>query len=186
MKDYIFFTGAPGSKWSAVSQKYRKDELVDNSDQTASTTYKHHKYSGHVGNYFGPGLPLGNWLNKELGTREDWIHTIRHTSQDASKPVKVILSHHFAYYLDELVQIFPKSKIVLCHRPDKDCFDWWHEAGGWDITYPSYRWYWNDAKMKEEIAIQNKYILEFIKKHKLTIEYNNELDVNIAVKPPFV
>ena len=56
----------------------------------------------------------------------------------------------------------------MCWRPDKVCYDWWHEAGGWDISWPNYGWYENNNKMWEEICCQNRAILEFVYKNNLT------------------
>lgn len=167
---YIFFTGAPGSRWSGVSQVFRDNlDSVDNSDLTPNRTYKHHLYSGHVGNYYGPGMLYGDWLDTEFGSREQWLAEINRSYTDDTKPVKLILSHNFAYYLYDLVKTFPKSKLVLCYRPSDLCFDWWHDAGGWNITYPSYRWYQNNANMREEIERQNRAILNFVNREDLKL-----------------
>ena len=163
MNQYIFFTGAPGSRWSGVSQVFRDTlDSVDNSDLTPDRTYQHHLYSGHVGNYYGPGMLFGDWLGKEFGSKEQWETEITRSYSDNTKPVKLILSHNFSYYLDDLIATFPKSKLVLCYRHSDLCFDWWHAAGGWNITYPSYRWYQDDANMQDEIDRQNSAILNFV------------------------
>lgn len=168
--EYIFFTGAPGSRWSGVSQVFRDTwNNIDNSDLIPEKTYKHPLYNGHIGNYYGPGMLNGDWLASEFGTKEQWINEIE-SSYTGKEPVKLILSHHFAYWLDNLVDTFPSSKIVLCYRTDQECFDWWHEAGGWNISYPSYTWYQNDTKMMNEIKKQNSAILNFINKYNLTLK----------------
>jgi hypothetical protein len=171
---YIFFTGAPGSRWSGVSQVFRDNLIgVDNSDLTPNRTYKHHLYSGHVGNYYGPGMLYGDWLDTKFGSREQWETEIARSYTDDSKPVKLVLSHNFAHYLDDLVKTFPESKLVLCYRRSDLCFDWWHAAGGWDIGYPNYSWYKNDDTMKQEIQKQNRAILDFAKQKNLKLEQPN-------------
>lgn len=168
---YIFFTGAPGSRWSGVSQVFRDSlDSVDNSDLTPDKTYQHHLYSGHVGNYYGPGMLYGNWLGDHFGSREQWEKEIDRSYSDNSKPIKLILSHNFAYYLDELVATFPECKLVLCYRHNSECFDWWHAAGGWNITYPSYLWYKNDSRMQQEIYKQNQGILDFVSEKNLQLK----------------
>lgn len=170
MNQYIFFTGAPGSRWSGVSQVFRDNvDGVDNSDLTPDKTYKHHLYSGHVGNYYGPGMLYGNWLDIQFGNRDLWESEINRSYTDDTKPIKLILSHNFAHYLDDLITEFPESKLVLCYRRSNECFDWWHAAGGWDISYPSYRWYRNDAKMQREIRKQNRAILDFVTQKNLEL-----------------
>lgn len=169
MNKYIFFTGAPGSRWSGVSQVFRDNWTnIDNTDLTPEKTYKHHLYSGHIGNYYGPGMLYSDWLDTEFGSREQWETEIA-ASYNGDNPVKLIMSHHFAYWLDEFVEVFPDSPMVLCYRTDQECFDWWHEAGGWDISYPNYTWYKDNNKMMQEIHKQNSAILEFAKRKNLQL-----------------
>ena len=61
----VFFTGAPGSKWSAVahlmaqSRKYK----FDTGDYAPDREYGHNvdpDLITHKGSYFGPGFPFGN------------------------------------------------------------------------------------------------------------------------------
>ena len=170
MKNWIFFTGAPGSRWSGVSQTIRDNwENVDNTDLTPNKKYTHHKYTGHVGNYYGPEMLNGGWLDEKFGTREQWEDEIAYSYQGPKDDWKLILSHHFAYHLEDIKNTFPDSKIVMCYRPDMECYDWWHEAGGWDISYPNYRWYKDNTKMWEEICTQNRAIIEFVYKHNLNL-----------------
>jgi hypothetical protein len=123
-----------------------------------------------VGNYYGPGMLYGDWLGTELGTKAQWEAEIDRSYSDNTKPVKLILSHNFAYYLDDLVEAFPSSKLVLCFRSTELCYNWWHEAGGWDISYPNYSWYEDNYKMKTEIRRQNLEILKFAEKHELALK----------------
>ena len=175
MSNYIFFTGAPGSRWSGVSQVFRDHwPNIDNTDLTPEKTYKHHLYSGHIGNYYGPGMLHGDWLNNKFGDRKLWENEIA-ASYNGNEPVKLIMSHHFAYWLDDFTTVFPDSPMVLCYRTDQECFDWWHEAGGWNISYPNYTWYKDNTKMMQEIKKQNAAILAFVDKHNLTLE---QPDVN--------
>jgi hypothetical protein len=39
--------------------------------------------------------------------------------------------------------------------------EWWLQAGGFDIAYPNYDWYENEATMFARILEQNKLILDF-------------------------
>ena len=56
---------------------------------------------------------------------------------------------------------FQNDWIMLVHRPKSASYDWWKKAGGFDISYPSYKCYENLSKMKDEIAAQNAAILQF-------------------------
>ena len=166
MKNWIFVTGAPGSHWSGVGQELRFNHHADITDYTADKEYMHGKFSGHKGNYYGPGMQYGQWLENKnsLGTKEQWIDEINKSFSGPEDQVKVIMSHHFAHYLDQIKDMFPESQIVACLRDCDDCMEWWKKAGGWDITYPSYEWYRDDIKMKHEIYYQNKAIIHWVQK----------------------
>ena len=62
----IFWTGAPGSKWSATAWLITKSKKwdVDSSDQADNRCYvvNDKRWPGirHVGSYFGPGKEFGN------------------------------------------------------------------------------------------------------------------------------
>jgi hypothetical protein len=70
--------------------------------------------------------------------------------------------------LESISIIYPKDWIVLVYRDNKSSFDWWKEAGGWDITYPNYDWYRDNQNMMREIQKQNDAILNFAIEHELT------------------
>ena len=161
MKNYIFVTGAPGSMWSGVSQKIREEHNADMTDCTPDRTYTHHKYAGHKGNYYGPKMMYGNWLGSTFGTRQMWIDEIDKSFNGPKDQTKVILSHNFAYYLNDIVELFPESKIIAVVRDNDECFRWWQEAGGWNITYPNYEWYKDDIRMMHEISQQNNLLKLF-------------------------
>ena len=60
---------------------------------------------------------------------------------------------------------------MLVYRPDMASFAWWHEAGGFQIEYPSYKWYKDEADMFHEIARNNKLMLEYACKKRARWEY---------------
>ena len=69
MKNWIFFTGAPGSRWSGVSQTIRDNwENVDNTDLTEDKKYTITSI-GNIGNY-GPEMLNGGWLMRSLVPRK--------------------------------------------------------------------------------------------------------------------
>ena len=161
-QELIFVTGVPGSKWSGFSQEFRDTwPDIDNSDcADPRKRYTHNDFSGHKGNYYGPNDLYGNWLDEEFGTREQWLWEIER-SFTGDNPVKLVLSHNFAYYLEDLKTQFPESKVVMCYRPDRESYEWWHQAGGWEIHYPDYTWYIDNVTMQQEIMKQNKAMLAF-------------------------
>ena len=58
---------------------------------------------------------------------------------------------------------------MAVHMPSEFCFDWWHQIGGWDITYPHYDWYANDERMKSQIHIENSNIENFFDLNKISL-----------------
>jgi len=172
---YIFFTGPPGSRWSGISQEYRKLTYIDNSDITDSRQYTHNLYSGHIGAYFGPEMEHGDWLKE--GFYPDLLEK-EICSIWSGNGTKILMSHHWCYYFDDIQKYYPNETIVTVTRNNDSCYNWWHEAGGWNITYPSYTWYKDDVKMKEEINTQNKCIEEYIDKNNLQKIYYNDITLS--------
>ena len=67
----IFFTGAPGSKWSAVSNVISKNKImpINISDHSDDRVYTHTRSPvQHLGAYWGPGNEHGKNFD-QLNTR---------------------------------------------------------------------------------------------------------------------
>lgn len=168
---YILFTGAPGSRWSGVIQNIYWSRDIDQTDSNQSRQYE----SGvvkHSGAYFDPGMEFENNL-------ENWDKPFYGMGQ------RIIRSHTFAHQLDNLKSL--RYPIVMVYRNDFECYEWWRQAGGFDITYPNYKDYYKDyPDMWEQIKRQNRDLMEFIKANKesvVTVDNNVELcnTLNIAV-----
>jgi len=199
MKNWVFVTGAPGSFWSGVSQIIRDNWDVDNTDCTPERKYTHNKYSGHKGNYYGPGMEYGQWLDKELGTYEMWEKEINNSFDGPKDQIKVILSHNFSHYLPQMAETFPDSTIILVFRACDPCREWWEEAGGFNITYPNYEWYKGTEgsydKMTHEIYWQNAKISKWQSrldlgsrkptKNWLREKFNLDVDYDLHMDKPY-
>ena len=157
----IFFTGVPGSRWSGIAQILEQLDGFNTSDRTPARSYNHNQYSGHKGAYFGTGMELEAYLDERY-IDYAWAE------QGGTRIVK---SHDWAYKLDSVRECFPNDWIMLVYRPDMASYSWWHEAGGFNIKYPSYTAYKDSATMLGEIAKQNNNILQFASKHDLTWNY---------------
>ena len=157
----IFFTGVPGSRWSGIAQTLEQLDGFNTSDRTPARSYNHNQYSGHKGAYFGTGMELEAYLDERY-IDYAW------TTQGGTRIVK---SHDWAYKLDSVRECFPNDWIMLVYRPDMASYSWWHEAGGFNIKYPSYTAYKDSATMLGEIAKQNASMLQFASKHDLTWNY---------------
>lgn len=148
----IFFTGVPGSRWSGIAQVLETMPGMNTSDRTPAREYSHHTYTGHVGAYFGRGMEFEAYPLKEQVMGSAWSD---------NSGCKLVKSHDWAYYLEDIKSKFPDDWIMLVYRPDMSSYAWWHEAGGFQIKYPCYDAYNDSIGMLAEITAQNKSILEF-------------------------
>ena len=167
---YIFLVGAPGSRWSSVAAHIYESFDIDQTDASPEREYlggpAFNDYKAkHSGSYFDPGMEFGNWFDN-IDKRNK-----KQNESEFNKPFsgilrrdkyRIIKSHTLAHNLQYIKTEWPNSKIVLAYRTNKKCFDWWMQAGGFEISYPNYEWYENEKKMKAEIALQNKNIKAFM------------------------
>ena len=155
MSDYILATGAPGSKWSGwIEKNLYTLEGIDTSDRSPEREYWNGQ-SMHRGAYFDPEMEYSN-------SRENWDKPF------SGEGTRIIKSHTFAYSLNTLKDYgYPIYMVV---RSSVDCFNWWHEAGGWNIEYPNYSWYVDDKNMMNQIVSQNESIWKFLIEHKDKVE----------------
>jgi len=173
-KDLILATGAPGSRWSGVLRMITANPEINITDETKDRTYDHYnlnpetgKYASrgwHRGAYWGPNHDFGSQFDIiDKLTKEEIVEEFKGPYANWEPGIKIIKSHWFAYHLPFLKEMFPDAKFMSVYRSNEDCFEWWHVCGGWDISYPHYFWYKDDKRMKQQIAIENTYILNFFK-----------------------
>jgi hypothetical protein len=157
LPEYIFFIGAPGSSWSTISQELEKNPRITCTDQQNFPVFFRNADFCHRGVYFGTGWKADPTLTKENFNQQ---------FNDPSAGTKILKSHEWAYQLDEIYEKFPGQWIMLVYRPSLACFSWWHETGGFQISYPDYKPYYKDStNMLSEISRMNQAILEFGHKH---------------------
>ena len=169
---YILVTGAPGSRWSGVITNIYQSADIDQTDSSFNRQYA----SGvvkHTGAYFDPGMEFDNSIDQ-------WDKPFSGLGK------RIIRSHTFAHRLLQLSNLgYP---IVMVYRNDYECFDWWCQAGGFDITYPDYKPYYQDLdNMWTQIKLQNNCIMEFVKKHSKhirTVDNNEELCNTLDIAVP--
>jgi hypothetical protein len=166
---YIFVTGAPGSRWSGYVEDhlYTRDDL-DKTDMSPEREYwrgrEGCKNLMHRGAYFDPGMEFRN-------EEKHWDEPF------SGEGIRVIKSHTFAYHLPYLMDF--GCPIHLVYRTNQECFDWWHQCGGWNIKYPDYKWYRDDDNMIEQIQMQNLLITEFVQEHELEKHNDGKRDYYI-------
>ena len=153
----LFFTGAPGSRWSGIAQVIESLPGFNTSDRTSEREYSHSAYSGHVGAYFGPGMEFEPTLDADY-IDQAWTQ---------SGGCRIVKSHEWSEMLEDVHATFPEDWITCIYRKDAPSLEWWLEAGGYAITYPKYDAY---EDMKSTIKAQNKGILAFVMKHHLKLE----------------
>ena len=153
----IFFTGAPGSKWSAVSNVISKNEImpINISDHSDDRVYTHTRSPvQHLGAYWGPGNDHGkNFDQLNTLSKEEIIAEIDAAYTDKSwDKYRIVKSHHFALQLDFIKETFPLAKIFLVLRTEFKSFKGWKGAGGFEsIKYPDYHTYYRDYDRLREI-----------------------------------
>jgi len=159
--DKVFFTGVPGSRWSAIAQAVESGGNFNKSDRLPHRQWRVSWIRvGHQGNYFGTGMEFESDLDQDL--LAPWYDV---------GGTKLIKSHEWVYKLDEIIEKYPDDWIMLVYRQDYESWTAWLESGGFHIPYPNYDHYENRNEMLKHIQAQNKAMLKFSKKHKLAWEH---------------
>lgn len=177
----IFWTGAPGSKWSATAWCLSKTKKldIDISDRASHRGYEHSNFPGtrHVGSYFGPGFEFGNkFHNINTLTKNEIKDEINKAFSNNKYPekYKIIRCHQFVYNLDWIRDTFPTSKIVIVYRKPEMAFNGMLSIGSIaEIKYPNYKEYYKNDKILEEKINEECYLAsKWI--------FDNDMDVNVA------
>lgn len=180
LPDKIFFTGVPGSRWSGIAQQIKQNPQYNTSDRAPHRVYTHGEFSGHMDSYFGTGMEFPA-CPAEGGLSE---HNLA-APFAKTEGTKLLMSHEWPYYFNEIQALYPLDWIQLVYRPNWDSFLWWKKAGGFDITYPNYEWYKNDVEMRYKIEEQNELILDFAQQHQLKWKQHDvHADIFIATYKP--
>jgi hypothetical protein len=175
----IYFTGVPGSKWSGIAQIMETHAVFNTYDRAPEREYAHNKYSGHKGAYFGMGM---EFYPDPLNVDQAW---------NGGKGIKLVKSHDWAYMLDVIKPGFINDWVMLVYRPNEVSNEWWHKAGGFNITYPNYSHYKDSNNMYKKIQEQNNNILRFAHKHNVMWSYfttewiKNTFGLDIEVNPVY-
>jgi len=174
--EYIYVTGAPGSKWSSVIKNIYWSDDVNHSDYSKERTYYHDADSPgrpqlmHLGAYLDPGMEFG---------------TFEFDAPFTGDGIKIVKSHTLAHSLNhsnwpnesERGWHTPGCPLILVYRNDVECYEWWKKCGGFNITYPLYNDYYTDLdSMWDHIVRQNNDIMTFVKRNFNRVQrvYNNQ------------
>jgi len=176
MRNTIFFTGAPGSRWSGVAQQIGKLPNVNHSDENPNRSFEHSaihgSFSGHKGSYFGPGMEFGANFDQipKLLPFEIQAEVDRAFPDKNQEQLRIVKGHIFSYYLDSLRRVFPDSMYMMVWRDSDVSLKWWLELGGFSIPYPRYEWYVNEETMKRRIQEENRAIEGFCDRNRISLE----------------
>jgi hypothetical protein len=83
--------------------------------------------------------------------------------------LRFVQCHWFSYQLDWIAENLPEVDILLSLRNVEMSNNSWHKGGGWNIEYPSYKWYNNSQTLWRQGHIEHKLMQQFVKKHKLNV-----------------
>ena len=194
---YLFVAGAPGSKWSSVVKNIYWSESFDHTDYSEERTYWHdadtpgQKQLMHLGAYWDPGMEFGtDW---ETVFKNDLRRDILDADFDApfeddDNGIRLVKSHFFCHHLNTLKDMYPRTPIVLVHRNDYDCLEWWEKCGEFNITYPDYDEYYVDLNwMWKRIKEQNAAMIEFIRQNRgriIKLHSNLDLIRELGIEDP--
>ena len=92
LPNHIFFTGAPGSRWSGIAQTVESISGFNISDRNSNREYRHNTYSGHLGAYFGRKMEC------EINTNGNYID--RQWAESGG--TKLIKSHEWVFHLESI------------------------------------------------------------------------------------
>jgi hypothetical protein len=164
----VWVTGAPGSKYSGVSQRFMSLPNTDLSDIRPSRVYtipQAPERPFHIGAYFDPGGEHGNhWLDFTRLSEQEILDEI----DDAwGKPheqgtIRVIKSHMIGLHIQRIKRTWPNDIVILVKRPLDKLWPWWSYAGGFDIKHPRYEWFRNQQKMEYWQAVLNKAVEAYV------------------------
>lgn len=176
---YIFVAGAPGSKWSSVVKNIYNSRHIDRSDHKDHQVY-YHPATGmsspmHIGAYFDPGMEYGRWFDKlNEYSRDDCEQEFDRAFGQQIQGIRIIKSHVFCNHIDFLRQTWPECPVIFVRRSDDSCLGHWVRCGGFDISYPDYReYYQNIATMYAHIQEQNRNLIKSLNKYVCKTVYSN-------------
>tara|TARA_B110000495_G_scaffold45895_1_gene38003 strand:- start:2007 stop:2750 length:744 start_codon:yes stop_codon:yes gene_type:complete len=173
----IFITGAPGSKWSAVSWVLSESPFlyVSKSDRTPERLMVHDAIYGgvrHTGVYFGPGNELGKKFDKinTLSKREIYKEIKSAWAEWDQDKTYIVRCHQFIYNWDWMIENFPEARFVTVTRPPESCVVGWTSVGGIDTPYPHYKeFYKTQENAIKQIKLESKLAHKAFHEHRMDV-----------------
>jgi hypothetical protein len=122
MNNLVWFTGAPGSKWSGTANILQAIQQLNFniSDRTPEREYTHTgptplaRSITHTGVYFGPGHGVGeHWDRLSVLDSNSVVREINKEWADASYGNLLVKSHFLSHHLDFISETFPNNPIIM-------------------------------------------------------------------------
>lgn len=174
-KKYIFLTGVPGSRWGRIEHMmYQNCDIVDVSCKMHHQQNIPEHSTKHIYTFWGPYHEHGDGFDRLdlLGPDEVMRQIDAAYDDNDPRPIRIIRCHWFSYQLDWIRENMPWVDILMVFREPEMSYRWWHESGGWDISYPNYAWYGTDQVLRRQIMVEHKLMLKFMREQGLTQDYN--------------
>lgn len=161
----IFVSGAPGSRWSAITQRLWALPNFNKTDINFHTRYDRYDVrKKKILEYFHHGTYFEHNTSQPVTLDEAKLDA---TYEDPNAGTMLHRSHQYAFILDIIKEKYPNDWIWLIYRPDFECYTQWIKCGGFYIDYPDYSFYEDESTMMREITKQNNAKLEWVRKHNL-------------------
>jgi hypothetical protein len=172
---YVFISGVPGSCWG-WPQTYAKlaSPLVDNTNNQPWRINNNRPCAAtHETSVFaGPYNEIGEGFDQLslYDSKEQIFAEIDKAFEPTDKHfVRFVQCHWFAYQLDWIAENLPEVDILMSLRNQEMSYQAWHDSGGWDIQYPSYKWYNNSQNMWRQGVIEHKLMKKFVRENNVKV-----------------
>lgn len=172
---YVFIAGLPGSCWGWPTTYMKQASNL--ADQTCGKPWRINNnrpcLASHEGNVFaGPYHEIGEQFDAlDLYPSKEAIFAEIDRAYEPTDQhlIRFVQCHWFASQLDWIAENLPEVDILMTLRNPEMCYNAWHASGGWNIEYPSYKWYVNSQNMWRQNQIDHKHMQNFVNKHKLEV-----------------
>ena len=166
----IFLCGPPGSMWSSPDRILRSlirhiDQTDINPDTVGMLSRVDPGQPVHLSPYINWGGKMKDWPLHIADYDRAEIERVIDSYYDPIEPdpergtlIRIHKSHHWAYNLDHIKQLFPEAAIMVVNQEAWKCAVWWEHCGGHKTKVGGY-----EAFEKDYQAIWNE--INWIKNH---------------------
>ena len=192
---YVFITGVAGSCWGwPVTYLQVASNIIDcsnkkpwraNTNIPCAATHRDNVYAGPY-NEIGEMFDQLSLYYKKQHIFDEIDRAYEPTTEHK---LRIVNCHWFSYQLDWIAENLPEVDIILNLRNVEMAHNGWLKSGGWNIEYPSYKWYNNTQNLWRQSQIEHKLMQKFVKKHDIKVNsgWNADwFDINWPEVAPFI